>query len=559
MEPERWRQVERLYHAALERATEERAAFLDGACADDEALRREIESLLAFDDRAELFIETPPDDIAAEMIALEHSRSMAGRTLGHYRIDSLLGAGGMGEVYRARDTRLSREVAIKILPEELSDNPDALRRFEREARAVAALSHPNILAIHDFGNEQGLSYAVMELLEGETIRARLARGALPWREAAEIGLAIADGVAAAHAKGIIHRDLKPENVFLTSDGQVKILDFGIARVKRIIAPDAETLTSSPTKSTEAGSVMGTIGYMSPEQVRGETADAPSDIFSLGCVLYEMVSGRRPFIGETGAETMAAILRDAPPPIARSGHAASAEMERVALHCLEKQPGERYQSAPDLASDLRALLGGNKGALSLPPRRLRPAAPVIAVVLILLLGVAVFLYWAGGREKGVVSLAIMPLVTAGGNSEAEYLSDGITESLINSLSQLPQLRVMARSAVFNYKPINSISKVATTGIIGAAEISGKALSTSKKRLPWTRVSRSLTSGWPTLTMGCRDNISLLKRPCRESVRRPGKPWTLMRRLPKLMSRWLLPGPSTTGNGRMGKENSGEPLS
>src|SRR5262245_15177162 len=450
MEPERWRDVERLYHAARERAPEGRAAFLDEGCAGDAALRREVESLLMFDDRAEQFIETPPDDVAAGLIAEEQARSMAGRTLGHYRINSLIGAGGMGEVYRARDTRLDREVAIKILPEELAGNPEPLRRFEREAKAVAALSHPNILAIHDFGNEQGVSYAVMELLEGETIRARLKRVALPWREAVEVGLAVADGVAAAHAKGIIHRDLKPDNIFLTSDGQVKILDFGIARVKRVSAA-AETITSSPTKTTEAGLVMGTLGYMSPEQARGETADAPSDIFSLGCVLYEMVSGRRPFVGETVAETIAAILRDTPPPIAHSRSAAPAELERVVMRCLEKQPSERYQSARDLASDLRALLGGNIGAASpLPPRRLRPAAQVVAVILILLLGLAAWLHWAGGRDRGAGSLAILPLVNAGGNAEVEYLSDGITESLINSLSQLPRLRVMARSTVFNYK-------------------------------------------------------------------------------------------------------------
>jgi serine/threonine protein kinase len=215
MAPERWRQIEQLYHAALERPLDEREAFLDEACAGDDELRREVVSLIAAHNRAETFISTPPDDVVAALVAEQQSGSMSGRTLGHYRLDSLLGAGGMGEVWRARDTRLDRAVAVKILPEHLVDNPEALRRFEREAKAVAALSHPNILAIYDFGAEQGLSYAVTELLEGETLRERLKRSPLDWRAAAQIGIAIAEGLSATHAKGIIHRDLKPENIFLT--------------------------------------------------------------------------------------------------------------------------------------------------------------------------------------------------------------------------------------------------------------------------------------------------------------------------------------------------------
>src|SRR6266540_1100662 len=215
----------------------------------------------------------------------------AGNRLGPYEVLTPLGAGGMGEVYKARDSRLDREVAIKVLPEHLADDPAALSRFEREAKAIAAISHPNILAIHDFGREGGVTFAVMELLEGETLRSRLSGSELPWREAVEIGAAVADGLAAAHGKGIVHRDLKPENIFLTSDGRVKILDFGLARVKPPASPQDKS--SIPTE-TEAGTIMGTVGYMSPEQVRGEPADAPSDIFSLGCVLYEMLSGRRAF-------------------------------------------------------------------------------------------------------------------------------------------------------------------------------------------------------------------------------------------------------------------------
>jgi serine/threonine-protein kinase len=448
MTPDRWQQIERLYHDALELAPEYRLAFLDRACAGDDDLRREVESLLASHDEAGTFIDKPPDDVVAGMLAEEQAHSMIGRTLGHYRISSLLGAGGMGEVYRARDLRLDRDVAVKILPEHLAGNLEALRRFEREAKAVAALSHPNILAIHDFGTEQSVSYAVMELLEGETLRARLTRSALGWREAVEAGIPIAEGLAAAHAKGIIHRDLKPENIFLTSDGQVKILDFGIARVKRQVSAEAETLTWSDT--TKPGTVMGTLGYMSPEQVRGEQADAPSDIFSLGCVLYEMVGGQRPFARKTGAEVIAAILNEEPPPLTGLEKTAPAVLERIIRHCLEKDPGQRYQSARDLAVDLKAVLSGGSITAPARARRRTHAAWIGAAAAVALLVIAAWLFWGSWRERAIDSIAVLPLANASGDANAEYLSDGITESLINSLSQLPNLRVMARSTVFSYK-------------------------------------------------------------------------------------------------------------
>lgn len=451
MNPERWRQIEELYHDALELAPADRSSFLAKACDGDEDLRREIESLLSSHEEVESFIEKPPEDIVAGMMAEAQSRSMIGRTLGHYRVSSLLGAGGMGEVYRARDLRLDRDVAVKILPEHLAQDADALHRFEREAKAVAALSHPNILSIFDFGTEENTSYAVMELLNGETLRARLQRGAIDWREAVEIGVAIAEGLAAAHAKGIIHRDLKPENIFLTGSG-VKILDFGIARVKHLISPDSATLTST-SNTTEPGVLMGTIGYMSPEQVKGESAEAPSDIFSLGCLLYEMISGQRPFARSTTAEMIAAILDAEPPALSGAKKKFPVEIERVIRHCLQKKPGERYQSARDLVFDLRAMLTGKSINAPIPKtskRRARLAIRYGAVALTVLLAVAAWLFW-GNRPVGAIdSLAILPLVNASGDANLEYLSDGITDSLINNLSQLPQLRVMARGTVFSYK-------------------------------------------------------------------------------------------------------------
>ncbi len=278
----------------------------------------------------------------------------AGARIGPYEVISPLGAGGMGEVWRARDTKLQRDVAVKVLPASVARDPDALSRFEREARAVAALSHPNILAIHDFGSEEGVSYAVMELLEGETLRAKLEGGAISQRKAVEYALQVAQGLAAAHDKGIVHRDLKPENLFVCRDGRVKILDFGLAR--RTGRGQAEEETSAPTaaKGTDPGTVMGTVGYMSPEQVKGLPVDPRSDLFAFGTILYEMLSGERAFKRGTAPETLTAILREEPRDLASLGRAVDPALERLVRHCLEKAPEERFQSARDLAYALTSL-------------------------------------------------------------------------------------------------------------------------------------------------------------------------------------------------------------
>jgi Tol biopolymer transport system component len=276
-----------------------------------------------------------------------------GNHLGPYEVVSLIAAGGMGEVYRGRDLRLGRDVAVKVLPSRFARDEEALSRFEREARAVAALSHPNILAIHDFGTQDDTPFAVTELLEGETLRTRVSRGAVPWRRAIEIAMAVAEGLAAAHAKGIVHRDLKPGNIFLTSDGRVKILDFGLARQDPEVTPDGETMAVSGDK-TEPGTLLGTVGYMSPEQVRARPADARSDIFSLGCVLYEMLTGERAFERDSPADTMVSILTVEPPSL-EVVKQLPLELDRVVRRCLEKNPEERFQSARDLAFALRGLL------------------------------------------------------------------------------------------------------------------------------------------------------------------------------------------------------------
>ena len=328
-----------------------------------------------------------------------------GTRFGPYEILSPLGAGGMGEVYRARDSKLDREVAVKVLPAAAAGDAAALARFEREAKAVAALSHPNILAIYDFGQAEGIAFAVTELLEGETLRERLARGALPARKAAEVGAQVARGLAAAHEKGIIHRDLKPENIVVSRDGHAKILDFGIAKlVEGKRTGFTETLTSPRPGDTESGMVLGTVGYMSPEQVRGEAVDHRSDIFALGCVLYEMLSGAQPFRRETAPETMAAILREEPHDLSASGRQIPPALLRIVQRCLEKRAEERFQSASDLAFDLDALSGVSTGGVApARPARDKTVRRWVGAALALVVGVgAVGAAYLVGRGASLTS-------------------------------------------------------------------------------------------------------------------------------------------------------------
>ena len=342
-----------------------------------------------------------------------------GTRVGPYEVLGPLGAGGMGEVFRAHDTRLARDVAVKVLPSRLSQNGEALARFEREAKAVAALSHPNILAIFDFGRHDGTAYAVTELLEGETLRERLKAGALPTRKAAELAIQVAHGLAAAHAKGIVHRDLKPENVFVSKDGRAKILDFGLARQLETGAPGDHSGSPTEAHHTEPGAVLGTVGYMSPEQVRGQPVDHRSDIFSLGSVLFELSTGTPAFKRETSAETMTAILRDdpleAPEPASRSSRITPG-LERILHHCLEKAPEERFQSARDLAFDLEALSGSTQSGLASasggtgPRPWTRPLAAAAGALVLLAAGFGLGRLGRGGAEPSVLGHASFTQLT-----------------------------------------------------------------------------------------------------------------------------------------------------
>jgi eukaryotic-like serine/threonine-protein kinase len=350
-----------------------------------------------------------------------------GTKLGPYEIVSLLGAGGMGEVYRARDSRLKREVAVKVLPQALSLDSDRLRRFEQEALATAALNHPNILAVFDIGTHEGSPYVVSELLEGETLRERLRGGSIAVRKTLDYALQIAHGLAAAHEKGIIHRDLKPENLFITKDGRVKILDFGLAKLTQ---PEGGSHTSLPTltHATEAGAVMGTAGYMSPEQVRGTSVDPRSDIFSFGAIFYEMLSGKRAFHRDTAADTMSAILKEDPPDFSETNRNVSPALERIVQHCLEKNPESRFHSASDVAFDLEHLSGTSGTSARVtsvetgPPRpKLLVAIPAVLLIAAALLGLG----WRLGRGSGPAPLAEYKQITfrTGSIGNARFTPDG----------------------------------------------------------------------------------------------------------------------------------------
>lgn len=355
----------------------------------------------------------------------------SGSKLGPYEVLAPLGAGGMGEVYRARDTRLDREVAIKVLPESFASDNDRLRRFELEARAIAALNHPNILGVYDIGQHQASPYMVSELLDGETLREKMQEGPIPQRRAIEYASQIAEALAAAHEKGVVHRDLKPENVFVTKDGRVKVLDFGLAKLARVEAgrtEPGEGATATVAVQTMPGMVLGTAGYMSPEQVRGKEVDARTDIFALGAILYEMLSGRRAFKGDSSVETMNAILKDDPPELETDKLKLSPGLERIVRRCLEKEPRRRFDSARDVGFALEAISGtsswsGVQRQPVLPDRRRWVIAGVLALVVVAALAAA---YWAG-RRSGSSSIASYMQLTfePGYAGPARFSHDGNT--------------------------------------------------------------------------------------------------------------------------------------
>src|SRR5512133_1022350 len=357
MKAARWKKVFDLFQSAVERAPEERAAFLDESCHGDEGMRREVESLLTSHERAENFIEVPAFEVAPELATTDSADALIGKLISHYRIESLIGIGGMGEVYLAQDERLGRKAALKLLPDSLTIDETQLSRFKNEARSASALNHPNILTVYEIGAEGNRQFIATEFIEGATLRASITSGRINPHAALEIAVQVASALAAAHQAGVVHRDIKPENIMLRPDGYVKVLDFGIAKLtEHRPASDDHTTETTATLQTRPGLVLGTAHYMSPEQARGQKVDARSDIWSLGVVLYEMVGGRPPFPGETPSDCIAAILTTEPPPLSGVLPDVPLQLESILRKALRKNSGERYQTIKEMLADLRMLKG-----------------------------------------------------------------------------------------------------------------------------------------------------------------------------------------------------------
>ena len=484
MTPERWQKVKEIFQAALECAPDERSDFLSSACGGDEALRKEVESLLASHEKDGSFIDSPAYQASAEMLT-DDQELKAGQTIGHYEILSTIGRGGMGEVYLAQDARLGRKVALKFLPNAFTQDRERLRRFEQEARAASALNHPNILTIHEIGKVNDQRFIATEFVDGETLREKMIDGPLKIADALKIAEQIASALAQAHEAGIIHRDIKPENVMLRRDGIVKVLDFGLAKLteQKEVGPEDAT---RQLVQTSAGVVMGTVAYMSPEQARGLASDGRTDIWSLGVVLYEMLTGRAPFEGPTTSDLIVSVLEREPPLLGTSAETPP-ELQRIVAKMLRKDREERYQGIRDVLLDLKSLReeAEFEGKLKRSTAETKATATAteieiqnapktsraeyllgeirshklvaIAALLVLTVGIAALYYFTRGNvsnkqssNQQIDSIAVLPFANESGNPDVEYLSDGMTESLINSLSQLPHLSVKARSSVFRYK-------------------------------------------------------------------------------------------------------------
>jgi len=496
MNSDRLEQIDRIFQSALDLAPERRSDFLEAECRGDVELRAEVESLLVAHKNAGDFIEDSASDVAASLLRKQPQRP---RQVGQYKIEKLLGAGGMGEVYLATD-KMGRKVALKLLAARLIADQQHVARFLQEARAVLALNHPNIVTVYDIGEADGTYYIASELIEGKTLGDFLETGELELDAVLEISIQVTTALAAAHDKGIVHRDVKPENVMIRGDGYVKVLDFGIAKLTQDF--DTPVSTNAPTRpkiETAEGIIIGTASYMSPEQARGLKVDTRADIWSCGVMLYEMLAGQTPFTGGSAAEVVARILEREPPPLARYVRNAPPELQRIISKTLTKDRDQRYQTIKDMLLDLKALkqemeFAAKLERLSLPLEgagsyrtggaavesgdasksiaaesiSTRPVSSaeyifteikqhkrsvLVAISLVVLAAIALSI-WSFTRRSSnstqIESIAVLPFINASGNSELDYLSDGMTESLINSLAQLANLAVKSRSSVFRYK-------------------------------------------------------------------------------------------------------------
>jgi len=503
MTPERWQKITEVFEAALLLPPEERAAFVAETCGGDQEVRREVESMLRSHEDEPDFIEESAVAVAARQS--EDGTSLVGQVVAHYQVLSRLGSGGMGDVYLARDTKLGRKVALKLLPDYLTGDERHARMFTREARAASALNHPNIVHIYDLGRWGGRYFIAMEYVEGRTLGEKIRRGRTPLPELLEYLRQVAEALTRAHAAGIVHRDLKPDNVMLTRDDVAKLLDFGLAKLvdqPNRAAGDGAGLSEAAAMlmpQSLPGMVMGTAGYMSPEQAQGKTkeVDQRSDIFSFGCILYEAATRRRAFEGEDVLDTMHKVVHDPTPSVLDVSPQLPRDLERIVRRCLAKDREKRYQSIKDVAIELEEVQQGLKGSVeawqtrssapaggaratgataepvmtasapdaATPPassaeylvggikRHVRATLLILAALVVATAAVAYFAYSRSSNQSGragITSVAVLPFANASNNLDAEYLSDGISESLINSLSQLPGVKVIARSSSFKYK-------------------------------------------------------------------------------------------------------------
>ena len=509
MKLERWRQVERLYHAALEREESERGAFLDEACSGDPGLRDEVGSLLTYDKRAEHFMGVAALESAAKMLAqeqalprqsAEENSALIGKTISHYRILEKLGRGGMGVVYKAEDIRLGRKVALKFLPAGLADDPAAMARFQREARAASALNHPHICTVYEIDEVEGQPFLAMELMEGCTLKDLVTGQPLPERRLLDLGMEIADALEAAHAEGIVHRDIKPANIFVTKRGEAKLLDFGLAKLQGsgsgvqrpgnnppvedssrplerdgtegsdtsegVKALNPPSLPMEPDGISVAGAAMGTAAYMSPEQARGEKLDARTDLFSFGAVLYEMATGQQAFSGETSGEIREAILTRQPTPPQRLNPAINRRLQAIIEKALQKDRDVRYQHASEVRADLKRLVPPQQGRPRGTPLQKRWLVAAMVGALAMLLATLIGLNVVGLRGRlaayvgthsrapvqapHIESIAVLPLENLSGDPAQEYFADGMTDALITDLGKIATLRVTSRTSAMLFK-------------------------------------------------------------------------------------------------------------
>ena len=480
MTPARFQTIEEIFLAAVEQDPDQVSAFLDTACEGDAVLRSEVQALLASDQRAGRFIERSTVDLATKIIQNQQADSLVGRTIGHYKISEAIGTGGMGEVYLATDITAGRKAALKLLPLRFTGDAERLRRFQQEAHAVVALNHPNILTVYEIGEDHSIHYIASELIEGETLRQRLMRGRMQLSEADDVAIQVTSALVVAHQAGIVHRDIKPENIMLRPDGYVKVLDFGIAKLAEQELPTTMARDEALLLvETNLGSVLGTVRYMSPEQARGAQVNKSTDIWSLGVVLYEMVTGHAPFTGDTPKEVMSAILEKESAPLTSYIAPAPAELQQIISKSLRKDRKERYHSAKDLLKALKDLRHKLEVESELQPSTATPSwlhwvrspTALVLVLLVAALALALPFYWQRNPTTSPPhdkSIAVLPFENLSADPNNVYFAEGIQEEILTRLAKIADLKVISRTSMQQYqsKPRN-LSEIAKQ--LGVANI------------------------------------------------------------------------------------------